>query len=363
MRSLVSFDWPEGNSKQLVYISQDRHIHEFHVGTGGTWQHTDLSMLASAPLAISRFLVGYAWPQEGTKQVAYLGPDGHVHELCVSVGGSWQHTDVSVLTGAPPAIQITAGYSWNAGNTKQIVFVGDDAHLHELYKPINQPWQHADLTALTNAPLPGSYCMVGYEWTDRCSKQLVYVGRDGHLHELFLKVGGNWEHEDLTILTNIPRTTDVMVGYEWRDGRCQQIALVSEDGHVHELFMAAGQNWRHADLSVLTGAPAATNILTGYAWDGGHSKQIAYVGRDGRIHELYVEAGKTWQHVDLTALAQAPVTQVTSLSGYAWSAGDAKQVSYVGNDGQIRELWMPRHSNWQAANLSKMIVAVPAARF
>jgi hypothetical protein len=360
MKPLVSFDWPEGKAKQLAYISQDHHIHEFHVGIGGTWQHTDLSLLASAPLATSRFLVGYAWPQEGTKQIAYLGPDGHIHELWVSAGGSWQHADLSAITGAPPAIQITAGYSWTAGNTKQITFVGDDAHLHELYMPAGQSWQHIDLTALTNAPLPGSYCMVGYEWIERCSKQLVYVGRDGHLHELFLKVGGNWEHSDLTMLTNAPRTTDVMVGYEWRDGRCQQIALVSEDGHIHELYMAAGGSWQHADLSALTAAPSATNILSGYAWDGGHSKQIAYVGRDGHIHEIYVEAGKTWRHVDLTELSQAPVSQITSIAGSAWAAGDSKQVAYVGNDGNVRELWMPRHDGWKAANLSNIVTAVPA---
>lgn len=360
MKPLVSFDWPQGNAKQLAYISQDHHIHEFHVGIGGAWQHTDLSILAGAPLATSRFLVGYAWPQESTKQIAYLGPDGHIHELWVTSGGIWQHADLSAITGAPPAIQITAGYSWTAGNSKQIVFVGDDAHLHELFMPAGQSWQHIDLTALTNAPLPGSHSMVGYEWTDRCSKQLVYVGRDGHLHELFLKVGGNWEHSDLTVLTNAPSTTDVMVGYEWRDGRCQQIAIVSEDGHVHELYMAAGHIWQHADLSALTGAPAATNVLTGYAWDGGHSKQIAYFGRDGHIHEIFVEAGKNWQHVDLTVLANAPVTQVTSLVGSPWWAGDSKQVTYVGNDGNVRELWMPHYQDWQATNLSETVMMVPA---
>ncbi|HEX7733277.1 MAG TPA: hypothetical protein VF458_00385 [Ktedonobacteraceae bacterium] len=360
MQPLVSFDWLEGRSKQLAYISQDHHIHEFHVGTGGMWQHTDLSMLASAPLATSRFLVGYTCPQTGTKQIAYLGPDGHIHELQVSVGGSWQHTNLSVLAGAPPAIQVTAGYSWNAGNTRQIVFVGDDAHLHELYQEAGRPWRHIDLTALTNAPLPGSHHMVGYEWTERCSKQLVYVGRDGHLHELFLQVGGIWEHCDLTALTNAPRTIDLTVGYEWRDGRCQQIAFVSEDGHIHELYMTAGQTWQHADLSAITGASPAMNVMTGYAWDSGHSKQIAYLGRDGRIHELYVEAGKTWQHVDLSMLAQAPMTQVTSLAGCAWSAGDSKQVTYVGNDGDVRELWMPRHSDWKATDLSRIVMAVPA---
>lgn len=359
MKPLVGFDWPNGQSKQVVYISQDHHIHEFHVGNGGQWQYTDLTILASAPLATSRFLVGYAWPEEGTKQVAYLGPQGHIHELCVSPSGSWQQADLSALTGAPPAIQITAGYSWNAGNSKQIVFIGDDAHLHELQAEAGRPWRHADLNALTNAPLPASHCMVGYEWTARCSKQLVYVGRDGHLHELYLRVGGMWEHLDLTVATNAPHVSDIMVGYEWRDGQCQQIAFVAEDGHVHELYMPLGQNWQHADLTNITSAPLARNVLTGYAWIGGHSKQIAYLGQDGHIHEISVEAGRSWKHEDLTARAQAPVLPVASLSGYAWSAGDSKQVTFVGNDGAIREIWTPRHGNWTLADLSRIAVALP----
>ena len=102
------------------------------------------------------------------------------------------------------------------------------------------------------------------------------------------------------------------------------------------------------------------NILAGYAFPGGRSKQVAYVGQDSRIYELYVEAGKVWQCVNLTELAQAPLTAMTSLSGYAWSAGDSKQVTYMGDDGEIRELWMPRTGNWAYTDLSQIVMAVPA---
>ncbi len=361
MTPLVGFDWPQGRSKQVAYISQDRHIHEFCVGIGGSWQHTDLTTQASAPLATSRFLVGYAWPEGGTKQVAYVGPSNHIHELWVSAGCDWQHTDLSTLTGAPPAIQVTGGFSWEAGHCKQIIFVGDDRHIHELCAEAGRPWRHTDLSALTNAPLPSSNCMAAYEWCERRSKQIIYVGQDGHLHELY-QIAGNmsWQHVDLTVLTNAPRAVDVSVGYEWREGRCQQIAFVSEDHHIHELCMVAGQPWRHVDLSAMTSAPAARNVLTGYAWEEGHCKQIAYLGQDGRIHELYAEAGRPWSCVDLTTLANAPVTPITCMHGYAWSAGNAKQIAYVGNDGNVRELWMPRNNNWVAADLSMVTMAVPA---
>jgi hypothetical protein len=63
MKPLIGYEWPEGRSKQVAYISQDHHIHEFSVSMGGTWQHADLTKLSSAPLASSRFLLGYAWPE------------------------------------------------------------------------------------------------------------------------------------------------------------------------------------------------------------------------------------------------------------------------------------------------------------
>jgi len=150
-----------------------------------------------------------------------------------------------------------------------------------------------------------------------------------------------------------------MVGYEWPEGRCKQLAFVSEDGHIHELFLVAGNSWAHADLSAITQAPPATNVLTGYAWPEGHMKQIAYVGQDNQLHELYVEAGGSWQHVNITELAHAPITPITSIDGYTWSIGNSKQVAYVGDDGEIRELWMPQSGNWGYANLSQMVMALP----
>jgi hypothetical protein len=41
-------------------------------------------------------------------------------------------------------------------------------------------------------------------------------------------------------------------------------------GHVHELYVqAGGGGWAHADLSAITGAPAARagSPLSGYQWE------------------------------------------------------------------------------------------------
>ena len=360
MKQIVGYDWPQGRSKQIAYISQDRHIHEFVVGAGGRWEHADITMLAGSPLADSRFIIGYAWPEGGTKQITYLGQDGHVHEVVVSVGGSWQHTDLTMITGAPPAIQVCTGYSWSLEHTKQVIYVGDDNHLHELSVSVGGIWHHHDLTAITNAPLPGSHFMVGYEWTAGRCKQVCYVSRDGHVRELCLVAGGQWRQSDLTALTNAPRAVDIMVGYDWPEGRCKQVAFVAEDGHIYELCMVSGSNWNCADLTAIANAPRAMDVLTGYAYPHGHSKQIVYLGQDSHIHEMYVEIGGMWRRGDLTELANAPTTPVLCMDGYAWSAGESKQVTYVGNDGRVRELWMPRSQNWMFTDLSSMVMAQPA---
>ncbi|HLZ63515.1 MAG TPA: hypothetical protein VKR06_41810 [Ktedonosporobacter sp.] len=360
-QTLAGFEWPEGRCKQIAYISPDHHLHELVVGAGGAWQHADLTTLTGAPEATSRFLVGYAWPEEGTKQVTYLGPEGHLYELSVTIGGSWQFTNLTSMAGAPPAIEVTAGYSWSAGRCKQVVFVDEDSHLHELSRGWEKPWKHINLTALTHAPLPASKRMVGYGWEAGQCKQVAYVGQDGHLHELYVEVGARkrWRHVDLSALTDAPEARDLLVGYEWPQGGSKQIAFVGEDDHLHELSLEAGQGWRHVDLSTLTGAPLAGDVLTGYAWPEGQMKQLAYVDQVGRLHELSLEVGRTWQHVDLTALAQAPLTPITAIEGYAWSTGHTKQVAYVGNDGTIREVWIPQGGQWTYADLNELVLSLP----
>ena len=45
---------------------------------------------------------GYSWEVGQSKQVVYRTADGHIHELYVVKGGAWQHADLTAITGAPP---------------------------------------------------------------------------------------------------------------------------------------------------------------------------------------------------------------------------------------------------------------------
>jgi hypothetical protein len=126
----------------------------------------------------------------------------------VAVGGSWSHADLTQMTGAPRPQPDTAfaGYEWKAGGTKQVVYRTEDGHIHELFVPMGGSWDHADLTLMTDAPpaSTNSPIIAGYEWKAGGTKQVVYLTANGHIHELFVAVGGSWSHADLTQMTGAP---------------------------------------------------------------------------------------------------------------------------------------------------------------
>ena len=198
------------------------------------------------------------------------------------------HADLTAITGAPPAYTVSNGYAWEGGQSKQIVYTTGDDHIHELYVNLGGAWGHADLTAITGAP-PAHSVSNGYAWEGGQSKQIVFTTGDGHIHELYVNLGGAWGHADHTAITGAPPASTVSNGYAWEGGQSKQIVFTTGDGHIHELYVNVGGAWGHADLTAITGAPPGCTVSNGYAWEGGQSKQIVFTTGDGHIHERTVK--------------------------------------------------------------------------
>ena len=318
----------------------------------------DLTAITSASLATAaRGAAGYSWEAGQSKQVLYTTDDGHLHELFVAVGGKWGQADLTALTSAPSAFRIV-GYGWEAGRSKQVVYTASDSHIHELFIAVGGKWGHADLTTLTGAPSAKASVASGYGWEAGRSKQVLYTTSDGHIHELFVAVGGKWGHADLTAITGAPLAFQSPSGYSWEAGRSKQVIYQTEDGHIHELSVAVGGKWGHADLTTLTGAPLAQEIIDGYSWEAGRSKQVAYIARDDHhIHELFVAVGGGWGHANLTALTDAPLVGgggAFGASGYSWEAGRSKQVVYTTSDRHLHELFVAVGGKWGHADLTAL---------
>src|SRR3954454_14780382 len=139
-----AYAWPGHATKQVAFVGPNLHVHELWVARGGDWSQADLTARATGisgggrgapPGADSRDLVAYGWPDGGTKQVAYVGDDRHVYELFVGGSASdWMWGDLTTLTGCPPVRRqtesLTVGMAWSGGHTKQVAYVGDDGHIH-----------------------------------------------------------------------------------------------------------------------------------------------------------------------------------------------------------------------------------------
>jgi hypothetical protein len=302
-------------------------------------------------------LCGYDWPQGATKQVVYKDDQGQVIELVKEwESPSWQAADLTRLTGAPPADAsdtALAGYAWSAGRTKQVVYVDGQGHVIELFVAAGDPWQWVDLTALTGAPLPSGAALAGYDWVRGKTKQVVYVDGQGHVIELLVAAGDPWQWVDLTELTGAPLPSGTtLAGYDWSAGGTKQVAYVDGQGHVIELFVAAGTPWHWVDLTALTGAPLAEQgSLAGYDRVNRNTKQVVYADGRGHVIELFVAAGSPWHWVDLTALTGAPLLHQNPLTGYGWILNATKQVAYVDDQGQVIELWADLSGQWRYASL------------
>jgi hypothetical protein len=357
------YSWESNGSKQVVWLGQDLHIYELHVGVGGAWTYADLTYLTSGQLSPLGWisLMGYGWNVGQSKQVIYNTYDDHIHELYCVKGGAWKYVDLIQLTGAPPTAHGSPfiGYGWDAGESKQVVYQTADGHIHELYVAKGGAWGHVDLTAMTGAPT--GTLQDAYSWEAGRSKQVVFTTSEGHIHELYVGVGGAWGHADLTQMTGAPTAVQWsgnIVGYGWDAGGSKQIVFGAADKHIHELYVRAGGAWGHADLTQMTGAPLGLDpgTFTAYSWEAGRQKQVAYIAVDGHIHELFVGVGDAWEHADLSQLTGASPNYYIPVNGYAWNAGRSKQVVLVLglDDGHIREMFIQAGSNWAMADLTYM---------
>lgn len=87
-----------------------------------------------------------------------------------------------------------------------------------------------------------------------------------------------------------------------------QILYVGADGHLWELFwpgVAPVAGW---DITAASGAPARSGALAAYHHAATNTKHAVYRSADGRLHSLsWPATGGAVAHLELTAFAGAPL--------------------------------------------------------
>ena len=252
-----------------------------------------------------------------TARVIYRGEDGHIHELWLrpSEAWRWKPGDLTQLTGAPAAAGDPTAHLTDFYAAARVLYQGVDRHLYELSMVTGTPWDLGDLTEFSGAPAAaGDLAAYITDFDD--TARVVYRGEDSHIKELLLRPTQefNWVPGDLTELARdsaapgeiIPDAAGDPAAYLTDFDDTARVVYLGGDGHIHELWLRpTGSHWHHSDLTAAAGAPLAAGDPAAYLTDFDHTARVIYRGEDGHIHELWYPAStRQWGRGDLTQLAR-----------------------------------------------------------
>jgi hypothetical protein len=155
---------PDGPTARVVYIGgTDVQVHELSLPPGQGWGDANLSDLGGGIQTILPPPSAYVTPDGPTARVVYTGfPDNDIHELSLLPGQGWVDHDISLGSGGPSASSSPFGYVTYDGPTARVVYIGSDGDVHELHLSLGADVSpRPDLTIpvsslpVTDAPRPG----------------------------------------------------------------------------------------------------------------------------------------------------------------------------------------------------------------
>jgi len=146
-------------------------------------------------------------------------------------------------------------------------------------EPASKTWMARSIGAGPSAGDPMGFVSPDYI-------RVHYRGQDNHIHEIFGKEGGCWNHADLSGPTGAARAAGDPMGFV--SPGYVRVHYRGEDNHIHELFLPDGSGWHHADLSGRpTGGALAAGNPRGFVSPG--VVRVEYRGQDNDIHELCID--------------------------------------------------------------------------
>jgi hypothetical protein len=207
----------------------------------------------------------------------------------------------------------------------------DDNHIYELrWRRQDDPhWRHFDLTKITETEADETLAAdspSAYFWDDHGSQHVFYRGQNNHIYELYWRrreERPNWRHADLTEITGAPAARGSPAAHVWQDDERQCVFFRGEDNHIHELRWRRQDDphWSYFDLTRITETEAEETLAADspatYVWDDDESQHVFYRGQNDHIHELHWRRrGRppNWRHADLTATIQESATESNGIT-------------------------------------------------
>ncbi|TFG30086.1 hypothetical protein EU527_15010 [Candidatus Thorarchaeota archaeon] len=253
------------NTQHVIYRSSDNHLHQLYSAQIGNWKHADMTVQSGAPLASGRPTT-YVYGMNDSQNIVYRSQDGHIYTLYFVRGEGWKHVSLTGATGGPLANGDPSSYTYHVFNTQHVIYRGQDNHIYQMYSDQTGQWKISNMTEKTGAPLatgtPTSFVDPVHN-----SQNLVYRGQDGHIHDIWFIRGEGWKHMNLTAATGMPLAAGNPFGYTFDLFSTQHIMYRTQNGHLIQLYSGQPRDWKYSNLTEKTGAPIAKSDPTCYTYD------------------------------------------------------------------------------------------------
>jgi Fungal fucose-specific lectin len=212
-----------------------------------------------------------------------------------------------------------------------------------------------DLTSRTGAPQAAAdSSLASYGWQSQKSQHVVYVGTDGNVWELYqlweqfdgVRGGLLWQANNLSERTGYvgelaPRENSPLAGTTFETEGSEHIIYMAKDNTIRELWFYNG-GWGGNNLTEATGgavAPAANSSLTVYAAEYEDTLHVAYLGEDGNIHELWWNRNGWQPHHAISEIVSIKPASGTAIIGYATEYERTHHVVYINENNELQELY------------------------
>jgi hypothetical protein len=291
---------------------------------------------------------------DGISSIAYPHFEtNRIRELAL-VSSQWSLGDLNSAAGSTVLATSEVSAYVRSDGASAVVFRGNDQHVRELaLGPIGGGWSAAMLTDCGGGLCTPSTLVAGgsrpaaYVRSDRVSA-VVYRSMDNHIRELSRNDNGSWSKADLTAITGAPAAAGDPIGYVRADG-INAVTYKSTSGRVIEIALAGGSQWSAGDLSGVVGATDSGRLVS--------FGPRPYTRPDGVTAVIYVDATKRIQELSLVNGSWG----INSFSGFTGTTtnvavpyvrGDGiAAVVYINTDSRIREAAL-QPTGWTVTDLT-----------
>jgi hypothetical protein len=265
---------------------------------------------------------------------------------------SWGATDLSELTGGPPApgdfgvhaFSVQSQVAGLEGVTLFVTYIALSNEIHQLeYQFALGAWKDSNLSAqVGQAVLAPTEKPAAYLFRAQGTAHVIYLGsvspssQDLQIQEFWHDQNG-WHANNLTSAAggapSPARASPIAYAAEFQ--QTQHVHYVGGDGHLHELWWDT-DGWHHNDLTVASGAPLAQlgTSPAGFVSEAAQTQHVYFIGQDSQLHGIRWKAGNWSRHEPLGGMPEA-----TAASPVGYISDDGfERVSYVGVDGHVHEL-------------------------